>query len=406
MIARSHGQTQSLERFIRASVTLSIVLCACSERSARPTSLRSAGRGPGVVAHAFVDREGNPATPAFPKWWDEYADSLWAEMSRECSRTFPPRNDAAARTTELHWLANLYTKSAHYSDALLPELLRPHEPSVWGYFDQQGWLQCRVECVLALPFSEDRAAILVERPEGRKWGFIDITGDFVVEPQFEAVEDFSQGVAAVCVRATGVTTEQGTNHHGEMDTRAAAGLWGYIDKNGETTVEAQFLSAGRFVNGLAPVSLPRVSREGIRAGFVDKSGQVVIGSQNWIFAREFAQGLAPVLMVRQRRFGFVKWDDTGWGYVDRHGRVVFEAQFEGAEPFSEGLAAVRLDGKWGYIDASGGFAIEAQFPSAFPFRGGVAFVGELPAEYLNEVTPGEKREGDQVLDYQVSLPGG
>jgi hypothetical protein len=41
--------------------------------------------------------------------------------------------------------------------------------------------------------------------------------------------------------------------------------------------------------------------------------------------------------------------DARWGYVDVMGRLVIEALYDNARPFSEGLAAVERDGKWGYI---------------------------------------------------------
>src|SRR5262245_20990264 len=62
-----------------------------------------------------------------------------------------------------------------------------------------------------------------------------------------------------------------------------------------------------------------------------------------------------------------------WGYVDKNGNRVINPQFERAESFSSGLAAVRL-GKWGYIDYSGKIAINPQFDRATSFSDGVAVV--------------------------------
>src|SRR5689334_12602333 len=61
------------------------------------------------------------------------------------------------------------------------------------------------------------------------------------------------------------------------------------------------------------------------------------------------------------------------GYVDKSGNRVINPQFERAEPFSSGFAAVRL-GKWGYIDNSGKFAINPQFDRATSFSEGLAAV--------------------------------
>jgi hypothetical protein len=51
---------------------------------------------------------------------------------------------------------------------------------------------------------------------------------------------------------------------------------------------------------------------------------------------------------------FLIWDEQGkYGYIDATGRVVIKPQFDGALPFTEGLAAVSIGKKWGFIDSSG-----------------------------------------------------
>jgi hypothetical protein len=42
-----------------------------------------------------------------------------------------------------------------------------------------------------------------------------------------------------------------------------------------------------------------------------------------------------------------------WGYIDKKGKMVIPAVYDGADIFSEGLARVEVNGKWGYIDTKG-----------------------------------------------------
>ena len=69
---------------------------------------------------------------------------------------------------------------------------------------------------------------------------------------------------------------------------------------------------------------------------------------------------------------------TRYGYMDTTGRVLIEAQFKDARHFSDGFAAVEVDGKWGYIDRNGQLVIQPQFHRAKAFRNGRALVEVSP----------------------------
>lgn len=50
--------------------------------------------------------------------------------------------------------------------------------------------------------------------------------------------------------------------------------------------------------------------------------------------------------------------------------MVVKPEYDKAQPFSGGLAAVAVNGKWGYIDQSGTFVIEPRFNDAEAFTEG------------------------------------
>jgi len=77
---------------------------------------------------------------------------------------------------------------------------------------------------------------------GDKWGFIDKTGTFVIEPRYDYVYPFSEGLSAVCV---------GDEINGWK--------WGYIDTAGTLVVPMQLASATPF-SGASPRS--RTTRRG------------------------------------------------------------------------------------------------------------------------------------------------
>jgi WG containing repeat len=57
------------------------------------------------------------------------------------------------------------------------------------------------------------------------------------------------------------------------------------------------------------------------------------------------------------------------------GKVVIQPQFDWTYSFSEGLAAVRKDGKWGFIDKTGKFVISPQYDEVWSFDNGLCGVG-------------------------------
>jgi hypothetical protein len=62
-----------------------------------------------------------------------------------------------------------------------------------------------------------------------------------------------------------------------------------------------------------------------------------------------------------------------WGYM-KHGKWLVKPTYELARSFSEGLAAIKSNGKWGYIDENGSLAVNALYDWAQDFKGGKAKV--------------------------------
>lgn len=69
-----------------------------------------------------------------------------------------------------------------------------------------------------------------------------------------------------------------------------------------------------------------------------------------------------------------------WGYIDETGSYVIEPIYYGAYPFSEGMAAVNIDGNWGFIDIEGNLVIEPMYQSIY-FRYNNSPVAGFEDEY-------------------------
>lgn len=168
-----------------------------------------------------------------------------------------------------------------------------------------------------------------------KWGYINSTGNMVIEPNYDEAREFSDGLAAVRI---------GTN-------------WGYVSEESKSLViPFTFSIAGDFEGDLAPAQRP-----GENYGFINKSGDFAIAPE-FDFAGAFSEGLAAVRA------------DGLWGYVSSDGNTAIELIFSDAQPFSEDIAAVETFEGWVYIDKSGNEQINPDFQitSAGEFSDGLA----------------------------------
>jgi len=197
-----------------------------------------------------------------------------------------------------------------------------------------------------------------------RWGFINARGRTVVEPRYDDVCEFSEGLAAVNL---------GGKHGKDFRPgKSQGGVWGFIDETGRIVVPLKYEKVKPFSEGLGAVV---VSGED-RFVFIDRGGTIVIrGEGGWPVAASFAEGLAAV------RDG-----EDNWTYIDRSGRSAMKEVFVTVQPFSEGLAGVDKgrpiddykglvsSGQVGYIDPTGRWVVLPRFSGGTEFREGLAAV--------------------------------
>jgi len=78
--------------------------------------------------------------------------------------------------------------------------------------------------------------------------------------------------------------------------------------------------------------------------------------------REFSEGLVAVKI------------NGKWGYMDKKGNIVIDCLYESAGEFSEGLVAVQKDGKYGYINNNGDVVVDFKYRTANSFEFGYAVI--------------------------------
>jgi hypothetical protein len=184
-------------------------------------------------------------------------------------------------------------------------------------------------------FSEGLAAFSVRDQDDKvKWGFVNTKGEIKIQPQYNSVGNFSDGMA--------VFTAEG-------------GKYGYIDKEGKIVINPQFGYASDFYEGKAIV------QNGNQAGIIDTKGQYVLNPQ---FKAIIPDGSRYAVNSGGK-----------WGWSDKEGKLVINPQFEEIRLFNgNSLAPVSSGRSWGYVDDEGKFVINPQFDMAFSFDGDMAAV--------------------------------
>jgi len=286
-----------------------------------------------------------------------------------------------------------------------------------GFIDKAGKIVINPQFEGASPFFDGLAAAEI----GNKYGFVDKDGKIVINPQFEDAQPFINGLAAVQVgKQYGYVDKEGKiaiNPQFDFafpfsDEGLALVVLnrkiGFVNKTGKYEINLQFASQLGFINALSEAfaitsDIGRISfSEGLapaqigegKTGYIDKTGKIVINPQFGV-ALPFYGGMAFVVSegspggemawidkegkyvwreVKEEVRMVVKRIDEKYGYIDTSGRIVINPQFDAANDFSEGLAAVSVEGKWGYINKTGKIVINPQFDSAGEFTNGRASV--------------------------------
>ncbi len=207
--------------------------------------------------------------------------------------------------------------------------------------------------------------------ENGLYGFIDQTGDYVIDPQFYNIEDkyspFSFGVAFV------------------QDNSDTQKLWGLIDTSGDYVLQPTFSDVGEFTSDELAAAQDKDS--GLY-GYVDPTGAYQI-EPRFTEARPFVDGLAIV----SEGYGYI--------YIDTSGEIAISGGFEEANEFCDDLAAVKSWGAWGYIDRSGNFVIQPIYDMVYSFSDGVAFVLDLDGEGGYSLID---TDGNYILEESIYTP--
>jgi hypothetical protein len=250
----------------------------------------------------------------------------------------------------------------------------------WGYIDAKGRFVISPRYGYAEEFQENGLAIVQVKDLS---GVINRTGRYVIEPVYFSITSFSEGRAAVIDSDQGfqVMDESGrmlTSKHynfiGSYQNGRAlfqpAGtqeklLYGYLDRQGQEVIPAQFEAGGDFKDDKAVVQI----KEGEYA-LIGPDGERL---QTYLYA--YVGPLGDGLLE------FRQTTDGPYGYISETGTVVIPPKYTWAQPFENGRAVVGasadpIPGNIGLIDKKGNFLIKPEYDDIQLLGEGRAAVGK------------------------------
>jgi hypothetical protein len=145
--------------------------------------------------------------------------------------------------------------------------------SHWGFIDASGKMIVTPQYPFVTRFDEGLSAVCTgdcsNHPKlQHAHGYIDRDGKIVIPLQFGDARNFRQSLAAVCVG------ECGLDEAGDW-----TGKWGFINHSGNFVVNPQYDTVGDFTaDGFAQVTLGR--GKDAKIGYVNKTGKIVWSPSN------------------------------------------------------------------------------------------------------------------------------
>lgn len=134
-----------------------------------------------------------------------------------------------------------------------------------------------------------------------KFGFIDRTGNWFIEPQFDSVSNFWNGYASVF-----------------KDNKE-----GIINTSGEQIIDCNYDFIGHFENELALVLIND------SVNYINTQGDL-ISTTNFFDGEDFSEGLAAIKIEEKGK----------WGYINTEGEIQIDPAFDYGLEFKDGMASV------------------------------------------------------------------
>jgi hypothetical protein len=243
-----------------------------------------------------------------------------------------------------------------------------------------------------------------------KYGFIDASGKLFGACTYDGFGGFNEGISRVDIKASGKTKSGYINSKGETllpieyeDVRNFRNGWGlikkdstyfFVDKNGKMKdLPRKYDNIYEFKSGFS-VGMNKGENNGPNTYYyinTDLKEQFNIKAKEaYLFWDDVAvikrdkdyelvnkkgeifQALTGIENLKFSTDGMLAVRNNGkWGYMDNKGNMVIAAKYDSCEQFKYGYGRFKLNGKWGILDKNGNEIIEAKYENILSGDNGV-----------------------------------
>ncbi|HYC28009.1 MAG TPA: SEL1-like repeat protein [Chitinophagaceae bacterium] len=346
-----------------------------------------------VAFYGFADSAGNTKTPGKYNLIMRPSEGLcrvWAGQKSSSDYASIRYGFCLPNGTEI--IAPQFNKAEDFSEGLAQVASGDvYKGYSYGYVNTKGVMQIAMQYKDAKKFSEGLAPVSIGE---KKWQYIDKTGTVKIAGPFLDADVFSEGLAGVSVPY-------------DLGSGVMSFHKGYVDATGKMVIQPEYNYVMPFKNGLAVVSFSGSTPSGYKSYqlLIDKTGKKLttqefvsiyhipfeglyavkisgssgLNSENDVWGVIDTKGvLQPARFKNQPYFneGLAVFSENGLaGFKDKNDKVIIKPAFKSVTVFSDGLAGAQFEnGLWGYINKKGETVIKPAYISVGKFSDGVAVV--------------------------------
>ncbi len=199
------------------------------------------------------------------------------------------------------------------------------------------------------------AQTLTKQKKDNKWGFVDTSGQIVIDYQYDNLFDFYGQIAVVqkngfwgFINPQNATLQPFEFKKVEvlrtqnMIKAQKENLWYLFDLNGKALTKEGFTEVGRIFNGKMSVC------KADKCGLMQVDGKFVIKPK---YDEIFFSGSDMVRIKKGEKYG----------YKTEKGKKAVPLKYEAIDKFYGSRAKAKLNGKWGFIDKKGKKIVKFSF---------------------------------------------